>query len=53
MIMAAGVIAALFGVVGLIEASQATFGVALIGFACLVGILARLDQAERHHKASR
>lgn len=35
---------------GLLFASQATFGVALVGIACLLAILARIAQADRQHK---
>jgi hypothetical protein len=37
----------LIGVVGLLFMSQATTGVGLIAFACLVGITARIAQAAR------
>ena len=37
-------------VFGLFAASQATGGVALIGFACLVAIWARIAQAAAHHR---
>jgi len=36
--------------VGFLELTQTTFGVGLIGFACYLGILARLLQADRQHK---
>jgi hypothetical protein len=46
------VLALLAGLGGLASISQATLGVGMIGFGCLLAILARLAQAEAHHKAS-
>lgn len=46
------VIAFLIGIAGLYDASQATFGAALVGFACLLAILARIHQADAHHEAA-
>ena len=43
-----GVIAALVGLAGLLFASEVTLGVAIVGFSCLLGILIRIAQAERH-----
>jgi hypothetical protein len=44
--------AVIAGLAGLLFMSQATAGVGLIGFGCLLMILARIQQAERHHKAA-
>ncbi|HVJ24242.1 MAG TPA: hypothetical protein VM756_09945 [Burkholderiales bacterium] len=46
------VVAVLFGVGGLVFASQATGGVAAIALGCLFAILARISQAGRHHEES-
>jgi hypothetical protein len=46
------ILAVLAGLFGLISLSQATLGVGVIGFGCLLAILARLAQAEAHHKAT-
>jgi hypothetical protein len=46
-------IAGLCGFVGLISASQATFGVALVGLGCLFGIWARLAQASGYDRRRR
>jgi hypothetical protein len=43
------VLALLFGLGGLVFASEATAGVAAIAFGCLLAILARIEQAGRHH----
>ncbi len=43
-------IACLFGVGGLLFLSQATSGVGLIAFGCLLGIVARIIQAEAFEK---
>jgi hypothetical protein len=45
------VLALLAGVLGVVFASQATMGVAFVGFGCLCAILARLRQADIHHHA--
>jgi hypothetical protein len=42
------VFALLAGVLGLVFASQATIGTALVGFGCLLAILARITQAHYH-----
>lgn len=47
------VFAVLVGVLGTIAASQATMGVALVGFACLLGICARVIQARDHQRELR
>lgn len=44
------VIAVLAALLGLILVSQATAGVAIIAFACLLAIFARIAQAESHHR---
>lgn len=41
--------AVLLGLAGLLELSQATLGVGLIALACLLAILARIEQATRQH----
>lgn len=46
------VVALLAGVIGLLFMSQATTGVGLICFACLLAILARMAQAHEHHKTA-
>lgn len=38
----------LVGLFGIAASSEATFGVALVGFACLLGILARIAQAAHY-----
>lgn len=43
-------IAFFLGIAGMICSSEATLGVAIISWACLFGIFARLAQAEAHHK---
>lgn len=42
-------VAAIAGVAGIAFSSEATFGVALIAFACLLGIFGRMAQAAHHH----
>ena len=44
------VLALLAGFLGLVFASQATIGVGLVGFGCLLAILARIRQADVHHR---
>ena len=44
------VLAVLAGIIGGLLLSQATTGVGIIGGACLLGILARIVQAERQHR---
>ncbi len=39
------VVALLVGAFGVIASSQATVGVALVGFACLLAVVARIAQA--------
>lgn len=46
------VLAVLAGGLGLLLASQATVGVAVVGFGCLLAILARIVQADHHHKVA-
>jgi hypothetical protein len=49
---AALVVMALLGTVaGILFASQATAGVALVSASCLLAILARMAQASAHHEA--
>jgi len=43
-------LAILVGVFGVFLASQASAGAAIVGFACLLGILARIAQAAEYHK---
>ncbi len=43
--------ALLAGVIGLLSLTQATMGVGIVALGCLVGILARLEQADRLHRA--
>jgi hypothetical protein len=43
------VLSLLLAVLGLVLMSQATAGVGIIAFGCLVAILARIAQAGRHH----
>ena len=43
-------LALLFGFGGLLFASEATGGVAAIALGCLLAILARIEQAGRHHR---
>lgn len=45
------VIAILVGAIGVAGSSQATFGVALVGFACLLGVIARIVQAAAGQRA--
>lgn len=45
------ILAILAGVVGVFSLSQATMGVGIIALGCLLGILARLAQAEAHQRA--
>jgi len=45
-----GMLMLFLGIVGLSLLSQATVGVGLICFGCILGILARLAQAEKFHK---
>lgn len=40
----------LAGVVGFMLLTEATLGAGIIGVACLLGVLARLAQADQHHK---
>lgn len=47
------VVALIAGLVGLVMSSQATSGVAIIAFGCLIAIVARLVQADKHHRESR
>jgi len=42
-------LAILIGLAGLLFASQASIGAAIVGFACLLGIWARIWQAAVHH----
>ena len=42
--------AILLGLVAWLEVSQATLGVAIIGAACLCGIVSRIAQAEHHQR---
>lgn len=42
------ILALLAGAVGLLFTSQATMGVAIVGFACLLGIVARIVQSADH-----
>ena len=37
---------------GLLSLSEATTGVGIIGFGCFLGVLARIAQADKQHKAS-
>lgn len=48
LLLALGVLLAM---AGLLFASQATLGVALVGGACFCAVLARIAQAKRHHAA--
>lgn len=48
--MAISVLALLVGIVGILFASQATMGVAIVGFACLLAIVGRIQQASVQHK---
>lgn len=43
------VVAVLFGLGGLLFLSEATSGVGLIAFGCLLAILGRIHQAGQHH----
>lgn len=47
------ILAILAGFFGVAAASQATFGVAVIGFACLLAILARMQQAAEYQREQR
>jgi hypothetical protein len=38
-----------FGLVGLLFLSNATSGVGMIGFGCLLAVLARVTQAQRYY----
>ena len=42
-------LASLLGLAGLFLASQVSLGVAVVGFGCLVAILARMAQARAQH----
>jgi hypothetical protein len=44
------VLALLGGIAGFMFLSEATTGVGIIAFACLIGILARVAQAAEQHK---
>ena len=46
-------IAVLVGLVGLMKATQATIGVSLVGFACLLAVVARIQQAAEQRRESR
>ncbi len=46
-------VAAFTGVAGLAFASEATMGVAIIAFACLLAIFARIAQAAAQYAAKR
>ena len=47
------VLAALLGLVGFLDASAATRGVAFIALGCLCAIFARMFQASRYHHRER
>jgi len=47
MVVILALISVVIGAAGLLTLSQATAGVGLVGFGCLVGILARLLQARQ------
>lgn len=47
------VTAVLIGLIGLVLASQATLGVAVVGFACLLAVAARMIQAAGHARSLR
>ena len=51
MVSAVAVLAFLIGIAGVLDASQASLGAALVGFACLMAILARIHQADAHQAA--
>lgn len=46
------VLAVLAAIVSLFLVSEATAGVLAIGIACFLGILARIAQAEAHHRTA-
>jgi hypothetical protein len=48
--MLLAVLAILVGIVGFLFTSEATLGVAIIGFACLIAIVGRIQQASAQHK---
>jgi Na+/phosphate symporter len=48
--MLLAVLAILIGIIGFLFTSQATLGVAIIGFGCLVAIVGRIQQASAQHK---
>lgn len=45
------VVALLAGVIGVLSLSEATMGVGIICFGCLIGIVARIAQASVQHAA--
>lgn len=47
------ILAGLAAIISVFLVSEATAGVLAIGFACLMGILARIAQAEQHHREGR
>jgi len=47
MVVILALISVVIGAAGLLSLSQATAGVGLVAFGCLVGILARLVQAQK------
>jgi hypothetical protein len=51
MVSVFAVIAFLIGIFGLLASSQASFGAAIVGFACLLAILARIAQADAQQEA--
>ena len=51
MITAVLVVLLIIGFFGLVMTPGASSGVGIIAFACLLGILARIAQASRHHDA--
>lgn len=44
------VVAVIAGLIGLLFSSEATAGVAIISFACLLAIFARISQAAAQHQ---
>lgn len=44
-----GIIAFIIAVLGVVLSSEATIGVALIAFACFLGIVLRISQAQSNH----
>ena len=44
------ILALISGVIGFFSISQATTGVGFLAAACLLAILARISQADKHHK---